>query len=354
MLTGADAAIKYISTLNEYEQQKVFNFLEEILITGSLSNEIKEDVKENRFSSGKVCPHCKSEDVSRNGKYNDKQRYICKSCRKTFTDFTYSPCYNSKKGLSKWIVYIKCMIAGYSIRKCAEIVDITVPTSFQWRHKVLDAIRAYIGVGSVSGVVEADETFFRLSYKGNHSKDGNFKMPRKPYKRGPNSKPSKNEEKRKRGISREKVSVMCVMDRSGNIITELLCNGRLRYKDIERLLKDRIEDNSILCVDSHKSFNKLKDNFNIDLQQIKKGEYKSGIYHIQHINSYHRRLKEWMDGFHGVATKYLANYIYWFKWIELFKTEKDIVRCKRLFVQSHTSYSNTQIKDFKTRTAIYI
>lgn len=72
MLTGADAAIKYLSTLNEYEQQKVFNFLEEMLITGSLSNEIKEDVKENRFSSGKVCPHCKSEDVSRNDKYNDK------------------------------------------------------------------------------------------------------------------------------------------------------------------------------------------------------------------------------------------------------------------------------------------
>lgn len=65
-------------------------------------------------------------------------------------------------------------------------------------------------------------------------------------------------------------------------------------------------------------------------------------------------LKEWMDKFHGVATKYLANYMYWFKWIELFETEKDIVRCKRLFVQSHTSYSNTQIKNFKTITSIYI
>ncbi|WP_346885059.1 hypothetical protein [Clostridium sp. UBA4395] len=48
---GSDAVIKHLSTLNEYEQQKVFNFLEEMLITSSLSNEIKEDVKENRFSS---------------------------------------------------------------------------------------------------------------------------------------------------------------------------------------------------------------------------------------------------------------------------------------------------------------
>ena len=92
------------------------------------------------------------------------------------------------------------MIEGYSIRKCAEIVEISVPTSFLWRHKILDALRVYIGIGAVSGVVEADETFFRLSYKGNHSKSSIFTMPRKPYKRGPKSKPSNQEDKKKRGI----------------------------------------------------------------------------------------------------------------------------------------------------------
>ncbi|WP_423738887.1 IS1/IS1595 family N-terminal zinc-binding domain-containing protein [Clostridium gasigenes] len=33
----------------------------------------------------------------RNGKYNNIQRYKCKKCSKTFTDFTNSPIYNSKK-----------------------------------------------------------------------------------------------------------------------------------------------------------------------------------------------------------------------------------------------------------------
>lgn len=79
----------------------------------------------------------------------------------------------------------------YSIRKCAEIVEITVPTSFAWRHKILDALRLYIGTGHVSGLVEADETFFRLSYKGNHSKSSGFTMPRKPNLRGPKSKKQK-------------------------------------------------------------------------------------------------------------------------------------------------------------------
>ena len=220
--------------------------------------------------------------------------------------------------------------------------------------KILDALRLYIGTGHVSGLVEADETFFRLSYKGNHSKSKGFTMPRKPYLRGPKSKKSENEEPKPRGISRNQVAVMCAIDRTGNIISELICNGRMKYKDVERLFKGRIEENSTLCIDSHKSYIRLDNNFDVDIQKIETGKFKKGIYHIQHINSYHSRLKKWMDNFNGVATKYLANYMYWFKWIELFKTDKDSMKCKRLFVQSHTSYSNTKIEDFKNRKPLYI
>ena len=92
--------------------------------------EVANEVKENRFSKGKVCPCCGNHEVSRYGKFNGKQRYICKSCRKTFTDFTRSPLYKSKKDITKWILYSKCMINGYSIRKCVELVGISVPTSF--------------------------------------------------------------------------------------------------------------------------------------------------------------------------------------------------------------------------------
>lgn len=51
------------------------------------------------------------------------------------------------------------MIAGYSIRKSAKIVEINIATSFFWRHKILDCIRSFFGIGSVEGVIEADEVF---------------------------------------------------------------------------------------------------------------------------------------------------------------------------------------------------
>ncbi len=34
---------------------------------------------------------------------------------------------------------------------------------------------------------------------------------------------------------------------------------------------------------------------------------KKGIYHLQHVNSYHKRLKDWMQRFQGVATKERVN-----------------------------------------------
>jgi hypothetical protein len=60
-----------------------------------------------------------------------------------------------------------------------------------------------------------------------------------------------------------------------------------------------------------------------------------------------------MDRFNGVATKYLTNYMYWFKLHEIFNTEKDTVKSKNLLVQSHTSHTDTKLKDFRVREAIY-
>lgn len=246
------------------------------------------------------------------------------------------------------------MINGYSIRKCAEIVGISVPTSFFWRHKILDAIREYMKIGSVGGVIEVDEAFFRESFKGDHKKSTTFTMPRKAHKRGVKGSRSNKDEKRKRGISREQVCVLCAMDRTGNLITELICKGGIKHTDLERLFENRIEDNSILCTDSHKSYIKFAQNFELELQQIKRSKHKEGLYHIQHINAFHRNLKGWMDKFRGVATKYLANYMYWFKWLQFLNAEKDTVKSKHLMVQSHTSYSDTRIKDFKARGPIYV
>lgn len=83
-----------IETLGKAE---ILHYLEEVFILGSFATEVTNEVKRNIFSRGKVCSNCEHAEVSRNGKHNGKQKYICKSCQKTFTNFTFSPKHNRKK-----------------------------------------------------------------------------------------------------------------------------------------------------------------------------------------------------------------------------------------------------------------
>ncbi len=77
-------------------------------------------------------------------------------------------------------------------------------------------------------------------------------------------------------------------------------------------------------------------------QRIKRGRHKEGIYHIQHVNAFHNNLGQWMDRFRGVSTKYLSNYIYWFKWLCYFNAEKDAEIRKHLFIHSHTVHADAK------------
>ena len=46
------------------------------------------------------------------------------------------------------------------------------------------------------------------------------------------------------------------------------------------------------------------------------------VYHIQNVNAYDSRLKNWMRHFHGVATKYLQDYLGWRRWIDIHQSPK--------------------------------
>ncbi len=60
-------------------------------------------------------------------------------------------------------------------------------------------------------------------------------MPRNAHKSGVKGSQRNKTEKRKRGISKEQVCILCAIDRVGNVVTELLCKGRMKHTDLERL-----------------------------------------------------------------------------------------------------------------------
>lgn len=295
--------------LNEAEKIQLFEAIKDALFPEPRLKveKVAEEVRDSRFSSGLACVHCGSKAVKRNGKYRHRQRYLCNDCGKTFNDLTASPMAGTHYP-DKWLKFIECMLEGITLPKIANKLHIHVSTAFYWRHKVLYALRS-LGHDDLNGIVESDETFFLESHKGR--KHVTF---RKPRKRGGVAK--------KRGISKEQVCVLVAMDRNGDIVSQNAGQGRITAVEIDAVLGTQLAPGSLLCTDSAKNyvaFAKMK-GLQHEVINIPKGMYvRKGIYHIQHVNAYHKRLKKWMERFQGVATKYLDNYLFWFRFLERYK-----------------------------------
>lgn len=50
----------------------------------SIGGRLINEMRKTRFKEGCECPYCASEHVVRFGKYNGRQRYLCKCCMNEF------------------------------------------------------------------------------------------------------------------------------------------------------------------------------------------------------------------------------------------------------------------------------
>lgn len=268
---------------------------------------------EERFAKGRECPRCGRTHVVRNGHRPDGiQRYVCKDCGKSFVVSSNTIVEGTRKSLDVWRKFMACMMRGMSIRETAAECGIHRNTAFYWRHKVLDALRKMMAGRALDGIVEMDETFFDVSYKGNHKKS-DFEMPRAPHKRGGQT--------HLRGVSHEKVCVPCAISRTGLAYAKSANLGRASAKSIESVFGGIISSDSTLVTDKHNAYVRFANKGGHELVQLKGKESRKGIYNVQRVNAYHGSLKRLMRNFDGVSTKYLDNYLAWHAFLSYGKDE---------------------------------
>jgi len=325
------------SKLDDSEKFKLFRAIKESLF-GDADPEpstLVTNIREARFNKGITCVYCGCDKVRRNGHYRDRQRYICSSCKRTFNDLTHSPLTGTWY-LERMIQYFDLLVKGETLKMCADSLMISMSTSFFWRHKILSALCAN-DFDYLSGIVEADETMFLESYKG--TKNIEF---RKPRKRGGKAK--------KRGLSDEQVAVLVGIDRKDNIVSKVAGRGKTTANEVAAVLKDKIDSKAEFCSDAATNFKSFAKDENLKHRVINasKGQrVLKGIYHIQHANSYHKRLKSWMERFGGVATKYLNNYLYWFYILEKCKSVEHYKKYKELLLNSNLIPIRVLCKNFR-------
>lgn len=214
----------------------------------------------------------------------------------------------------RWGGYAQALVQSLTIRKAAAYCGVHKNTAFRWRHRFLGLIAEHRAQRE-SGIVEADETFFLESFKGQRA------LPRLARKRGGTA--------RRRGFTAEQIPVLVVRDRSGRHADFHL--HKLDAAHVHAVLQPLLDPDAILCTDGagvYHSFAKAEGitHHRLNLRQKRRTE---GAFHIQNVNAYDSRLKAWMARFHGVATKYLANYLGWRRLLERYGKQISPLICMR-------------------------
>ena len=250
---------------------------------------------------GRCCPRCGNEHCYRHGFANDLQRYRCCSCGRTFNDLTGTPLARLRHK-AKWLAYSQVLLDSLPVRKAADRVGVHRNTAFRWRHRFLHWIKLDRPT-LLNGIVEADETFLLESQKGSRTLD------RPPRHRGGHAA--------KRGITSELDCILVARDREGRTVDAVTGRGALKAAQLERDLLPRLDKQALLVSDSHAAYRAFARKHRIAHETV---NLRAGVrarrlgslaIHVQNVNAYHQRFKTWLQGFRGVASRYLPNYLGW-------------------------------------------
>ncbi len=290
------------------------DLLQEHELQGKILQDATDEISDRRKK--KPCPHCRSIKVYKRGKQNGVQMYQCTECNKWYSETTGTTLYNIKLK-SKWQSYLRCMEQGMPIKKIAKELNISIQTSFDWRHKILSALSQYVPE-SLSSEVECDELELALSNKGSRN------LNRPPRKRG-------NDFKRNQG--KEEVTVVQVVtavERKGNKYLKAVVSKRLSKEEITRALGGMLADNTTLITDKHPSYKAFaKENPSIRHKALLAKEYvdkKDKTKHLQKVNNIHSQLRKFLRPFNGVSSKYLQNYLNWFAYADQIRSSKTTLK----------------------------
>jgi len=202
------------------------------------------------------------------------------------------------------VSYMKALIVGLSIRAAPQQCGINKDTALLWRHRFLQMISQHQATHE-QGIVEADETFFLESFKGQR------RLNRPARRRGGVGKT--------RGTGGDQILVLIVRDRHKATANFIL--KRVDAATIQQALKPLIDKEAVLCTDGAAVYSAFAKKTGIAHEVIHtKGLRARGVFHVQNVNAYGSRLKTWMRRFHGVATKYLGDYLVWKMLLERYQS----------------------------------
>lgn len=246
------------------------------------------------------CPYCGSHAIIRYGHKCEKQRFLCKSCAKTFVPTTHTIMSNSHFPPEIWREVIKDTFHGNAIDYTVQRTGCSHQAVFDMRHKILMSLQQLPEISSVclGGVSEFDETFVLDCYKGK-AFDGS--VPRKPRKHGAKAE--------KRGISNEYVCICTGIQRNGDAIAATTNRAKPSAAELISIFDGHIADGTLALCDGLRSYHAFPGIADCTVKDCNNRNAEDAcFYNLNTVNGLHSFIKQRYVFYRGVASKYINRY----------------------------------------------
>lgn len=258
-------------------------------------------------SSPTTCPYCGSASFVRKGHgRHGEQRWLCKSCQKTFSAKTMGLLAYSKLPPEIWASYVECMVCTKTLEECADACHVCLKTSWFMRMRLCEvmsqALQPFRTGPSVSWQI--DGTYLDESLSGNRARS-RTPMPRRAHRNG--------HAVHIRGISNLKVCIVCGVNDLGDAFCRLADRGRPSDSALATSLAGLGAAN--ITTDDLAGYSRIlprlgaSSHTSVKAKRATDGE-------LGMVNALHQRIKGFLVPFHGVSTKWLPYYLAWFLWTE--------------------------------------
>lgn len=256
------------------------NAYKKLIINQRRNNKIINELKvDNIEDKSEKCPYCECTEFIKFGSYKGIQRYRCKNtkCEKTFTKESNNPFRCSKKFKENWVKYYDVFINGLTLRECAKALNITLVTSFYWRHRFLHDLKIKNHIERIDSYVEFTKLVTTENFKGS---------------RNINTK------------ERDKIVTINGVNDSINIISVIAGRRYFGFNEIKKKLIQRIDEKAYIVgmIDARLDY------FCKVFIEVNKSKLNEKIEKNTH-RKYSIKAKLWLKKFRGIASKYLSDYL---------------------------------------------
>lgn len=268
------------------------------------------------------CAHCQSDKITKYGKSKGVQRYLCKSCNRTFLPTT---------GTSLHYVKKKSKLAEYSevvkneglhtISYMSKRIGISIPTAFEWRHKLL--LSTPKKKDKFEGETQMDDLWVLYSQKGRKGLE---------YSR-------KRGGSKRRGDNDFQVKIIAASDKT-QVEMKVAKIGRISNTDIIQAVGDKFKNHQKIVTDGHKSYAAFAKEAKLEhISFLSKNHKAETGENVQYINNLAENFKTWINRIlRGVSTKYLQMYSSYFAY----------TRKNKFDITNESQISNVMVWDIFT------